>query len=323
MSPTPAVQKAPFEGQVMSVTGPVDPASLGVTDAHNHLWIEAVQGGAPASPVLTGRDAILGELVEYRQAGGAAIVDCQPGGCGRNGTALFELSQGSGVIVIACTGFHRRVYYAPGWWLWEAGSGQAARYFVDEIKVGLRETLASGRPAQAGFIKVACEATVRDTPRSALQGAALAAVETGACVEVHTEKGADAEAILDFFTRSGVRPAQLVLCHMDKAPDFGLQRALAQAGVLLEYDTFYRPKYSPERGVWPLIEQMVAAGYAGAVALATDMAEASLWRCFGGGPGLAGLLTLIRPRLQNIGLSPSAIQQLSGGNIARRLAGMA
>ena len=110
---------------------------------------------------------------------------------------------------------------------------------------------------------------------------------------------------------------------MDKAPDFGLHRALAQAGVLLEYDTFYRPKYSPERGVWPLIEQMVAAGYAGSVALATDMAEASLWRCFGGGPGLAGLLTLIRPRLENMGLSPSAIQKLFGGNIARRLAGMA
>ena len=141
-----------------------------MTDAHNHLWIEAVPEGAPGSPVLTGRDAILGELAEYRQAGGAAIVDCQPGGCGRNGTALAELSQGSGVTVIACTGFHRRDYYAPGWWLWEAGSGQAARYFVDEIQAGLQETLASGRPVQAGFIKVACEATVRDTPQSALRG---------------------------------------------------------------------------------------------------------------------------------------------------------
>jgi phosphotriesterase-related protein len=114
----------------------------------------------------------------------------------------------------------------------------------------------------------------------------------------------------------------MILCHMDKRPDFGLQRELAQAGVLLEYDTFYRPKYDPEANLWPLIERMAAAGLDGAVALATDMADPALW-AFGGGPGPASLPGSIRARLQAMGLSPTPIERMLGYNITARLAGMA
>ena len=69
-----------------------------------------------------------------------------------------------------------------------------------------------------------------------------------------------------------------MLCHIDKRPDVGLHRDLAAAGVLLEYDTFFRPKYDPERNVWPLVERMLADGYAASIAIGTDLADA---------PGLA------------------------------------
>ena len=307
----------------MAVSGPISPSSLKVVDAHNHLWIEAVDGGSPGSPHLTDYDAILSELKEYFEAGGAAIVDCQPGGCGRNGTRLLELSRESGVAVIAATGFHRRTYYPGSWWMWGAPSQAIARYFIDEVQSGLRETLELPEAVRAGFIKCACESTVAETPQAPLEAAAWAAAELGLCVEVHTEKGADAKGILDFFVGRGVRAGQIVLCHMDKRPDLGLHRSLAEAGACLEYDTFYRPKYAPDRNVWSLIEAMVLNGFDNSIALATDMAEASMWRHLGGRPGLTGFVKEIRPRLEEMRLGTPAIQNLIGGNIARRLSGTA
>ena len=315
--------RIPFEGQVMSVSGSVSPDLLEVVDAHNHLWIEALKDVSPNSPTLTEYEQILAELREYRQAGGKTIVDCQPGGCGRNGMKLLQLSQESDVIVIASTGFHRRIYYPSSWWLWEAGSEQIARYFIDEVLQGLEETRRLPKPVKAGLIKCACESALRDTPQKVLEAAALAAAELGVCVEVHTEKGADAEAILNFFIRNGVRPNQVVLCHMDKVPDFVLHRNLAQAGAILEYDTFYRPKYSPDTHVWPLIEKMVTNGFDQSVAIATDMAEAAMWKHIRRGPGLIGLLTVIRSHLEEMRVGITSIQNMMGRNIANRLAGIA
>jgi len=113
-----------------------------------------------------------------------------------------------------------------------------------------------------------------------------------------------------------------VICHIDKRPAFGVHQELARFGVLLEYDTFYRPKYEPEKNAWSLVENMVQAGMAGNICLATDMAEAEMYTAIGGGPGLASLPGAIKTRLQTMGIPETDISKILGGNIARRLAGL-
>ena len=330
----------------MTVLGPVAPEALGVVDAHSHLYIAPVPGGAADAPVLTEVEGVARELIGFRQMGGGAIVDCQPGGCGRDGRVLRELSARTGIHVIAATGFHRRVYYPASAPLFGMSAEAARDYFLDEIRDGLEETrsvepspnsspggrgsLPSPRPSPRGrggeavvypgIIKIAAEATLDACPLPLFEAAAAVCKETGYAIEMHTERGAAVEELLAFFGGRGVSPRRLAFCHVDKRPDFGLHRELAQAGVLLEYDTFYRPKYAPERGVWPLLERMTAAGLAGSVALATDMADPALWVELGGGPGLAGIFTLIKPRLERMGLSEKTVRALLGGNIAMRIA---
>ncbi len=305
---------------VVTVLGPVPVVKLGVTDAHNHVWIEPPPGAAPGLPRLDDQSTIIAELKDYSAAGGGAIVDCQPGGCGRDGNRLVELSRASGVQLIACTGFHRGRYYPPGTALFKMRAKSAAEYWESELTTGLAETLHSSVRARAGFIKVACEARLSDTPTELLVGAAEAARVTGAAVMAHTEKGAAVEDLLDFFHKQGLSGDRLVFCHVDKRPDPGLHRALAQAGVLLEYDTFYRPQYEPEKKVWPLLMRMIEQGYGSSIALATDMAESTFWKSYGGRPGLSALLLDIRPRLERLGVDRTTIGQLLGGNIAARLA---
>lgn len=319
----PSNHGAPIRARpVVTVQGPAAHDSLGITDAHNHVWIEAVRGADSASPVLDDFDAIAGELVEYRQAGGGSLLDCQPGGAGRDGNKLRELADISGVNLIACTGFHRRKYYPADHKLWEAPAEKVSDLICAEFEQGLEETLGGATPVKAGFIKIALEATWEDCPRAAVEGAGLAAVKTGALMAMHTEKGALAERACTHLIAIGVEPKQLLVCHMDKRPDVGLHKALVGMGTMLEYDTFYRPKYEPSVRLWPLLEAMADAGLADHIALATDMAEGNLHRGIGGGPGLASFPGEIRRQLKERGFMATQQERLLGGNIARRLAGL-
>ena len=261
---------------VITVQGALPYKSLGIMDAHNHLWIDSVPGADPDGPILNQFDLILTDLVEYRKRGGKTILDCQPEGCGRNGNQLLALSKASGINLIACTGFHRKKYYSQDHWLWCAGAQEIVDFLSSELELGLVETLETPEPVRAGFIKIALESTWADCPLAALEAAASVALKSNALMEIHTEKGALAEKACIYFMNLGLLPSQLVLCHMDKRPDIGLHKELARLGVLLEYDTFYRPDYNPSTNLWPLIEQMVSAGFSDRIALATDHLSGTL-----------------------------------------------
>jgi predicted metal-dependent phosphotriesterase family hydrolase len=307
---------------VITVQGPLPYERLGITDAHNHVWIEPVPGADPGGPVLNQFNLILEELVAYHAKGGETLLDCQPQGCGRDGNQLLALSKASGVNLVACTGFHRKKYYPQDHWLWRAAAPKIDDFLCSELENGLVETLEAPALVKAGFIKIALESSWADCLQAGLEGAASAAIKLKALMEIHTEKGALAEKACIYFMDQGLLPEQLVLCHMDKRPDIALHKELARLGVLLEYDTFYRPKYNPSAHVWPLIEQMVIAGLSDRVALATDMAEAELYAFIGGGAGLASLPGAIQDQLTEKGVPEMARKQMLGGNITRRLAGI-
>ena len=74
--------------------------------------------------------------------------------------------------------------------------------------------------------------------------------------------------------------------------------------------------YAPEQHVWPLVDRMLAAGLSGGIALATDMAEHSMWDTV----GPVGFISGIREKLAARGATKEAIAQVIGGNIACRLA---
>lgn len=304
---------------LMTVRGPIAPEDAGITDGHSHLWLSPVEG-AQAGFVLNDLPLIAAELGDFRRAGGRTQIDCQPGGCGRDGRALRQLSEMSGVHIVACTGYHLRKYYPPDYWLWSADAEAVYTYLRREINEGLDETRDFDAPIRAGFIKIAFEEDVTRTPLRLLDAVAACARDTGVSLEIHTERGLGAEEIVRRFAQRGLGSQQLVLCHMDKRPDFDLHHDLCRAGVMLEYDTFFRPKYEPDRHVWKLLERLVEDGLDTQIVLATDLADAALWRRFGGGPGLAGFVEQLIPRLQSLGFDASTVGRLVGGNIAERLA---
>jgi len=303
---------------ITTVTGPIPLPPAGVIDAHTHTWIEPLPNVSDNSPALND-PRIAWELADFRSAGGWAVVDCQPPGCGRAGDRMVALSQASGVKIVSVTGFHLRRYYPPNHWLWRAGFETARDFFLRELKQGLAECCAWERPPRAGLVKVACEASLDQSPLLLLEAATAAAIQTGAALAVHTEKGAQAEDIARQLSDWGLPLDQLILFHMDKRPDLALHQELAGQGILLEYDTFFRDKYAPQENLYPLLAQMVAGNFSHRIAIGSDMADSQMWSRLGGGPGLTGWFTHIIPQLERLGFSPQVIRQLTGANIAARL----
>ncbi|MEI8132206.1 MAG: hypothetical protein WCG34_07220, partial [Leptolinea sp.] len=256
---------------------------------------------------------------EYHKAGGGSQIDCQPGGAGRDGKMLAFLSRATQVNIVACTGYHLEKYYPPNYWLFSASVEKAIDFFCSEIEQGLEECLQAGLSVKADFIKIACRTTLNSSPVKVMEAAAETSLQTGATIEIHTEKGGSAEDFVNFFVNHNLPANRLILCHIDKRPDMGLHTELAKSGVVLEYDSFFRPKYYPEEIVWPLISKLCADGLSSSIAFATDLAESALWKNLGGGPGLIGFISSIRQRLFDLELDDITVNNLTGGNICRRL----
>lgn len=304
-------------GYLRTVTGNIDKSSVGLVDGHTHVWIDHVGALDPQSMILNDRVGIERELRAFRAAGGQMMLDCQPAHeCGRNGTILRELSDASGVAIVASTGFHLRRYYPQQATIYSTEPESAYQYFLKELQHGLSEDSS----IRAGFIKIACEATLKQSPAGLIRAAVQASLDTGAAIQVHTERGSDAEQIMQFVLGLGLSPSKLILCHMDKRPDRGLHQEIAASGVLLEYDSFLRPKYQPEQNAWPLLQYMIENDHFERIILATDLADPQLWQYLGSnGLGAVALINHIGAGLRRLGLDEIRIAKLLGGNVVRCL----
>lgn len=303
-----------------TVLGTASPEDVELADAHAHAWIVPPEGVDPEARIqLDDFDTIIEELTAFRKAGGSLLVDCQPGGCGRDAGMLARLSEATGVLITAVTGFHLQKYYPADAWLWHVSAKEAAAHFKRELLEGTVETVGSGRAVRATIIKIGYPGSIEGQVQILMEAAAQAAHETGATILFHTEQGRGVERLLPFFADRGIPPGRLYLCHVDKRVDIGLHRELTQAGALLGYDTFARPKYNPDQGAWRLIAALAADGLWNRVAIGLDLAFPETWRAYGGEPGLIFLPTDIVARLRREGYSEEIVRALTAGNIAHQL----
>jgi predicted metal-dependent phosphotriesterase family hydrolase len=296
-------------GTVRTVTGDVDAASLGICYAHEHLLIT---GGMPTmlDPdfLLNDRARAAEELASFRSLGGRAVVDMMPVGLGRDPEGLSVLSEETGVLIIAATGFHTEKHYDSLHWLYQYSAEQIADLFRAEIEEGMdqwgyRGPLVKRTEARAGVLKVATGyyRWNQNTDRW-FEAAAMAQQATGVPIASHTENGVLGDKQADHLISLGVPPSSIVIGHIDKNVDPYVHRELAARGVFLEYDSPARLKYGPDRNAIDLIASAVKGGYQRQILLGMDLARRSYWPSYGGGPGLRYLLETFVPRLRAEGL---------------------
>lgn len=341
---------------VTTVTGPVSVDQLGITLTHEHLFNDVSSWGHRTSstgwdpddfarrPVtedllwdlrqdpfgnqdnllLADVDVCATEVSRYAELGGRTIIDTTGLGAGRDLAGLREVSERTGVQVIAGTGFYLEGSHPTD-------VGAMAPEAVAELILG---DLADGqdgvRPGIIGEIGVSADFTPAE--RVSLHGALLAQALSGLPIQVHLpgwfRRGGE---VLDLAEQVGVDPARVVLCHMGpSAADRPYQLDLLRRGAWVQYDMIGMEVFYADQGVQcPSDEENAAAltalvqdGFGDQLLISQDVFLKSLLRRHGG-PGYAHILQYFVPRLRRHGMTDGQIDQLLVANPRALFAGRA
>lgn len=300
--------------QIMTVLGPIDPADLGVTYAHDHLL-----GGPPAWSAEAGQDSDLRldsidvacqELALFAQAGGSALIEMSTPDYARDAAGLRRLAEESGIHIVMASGLQKDRFSRK---LTEAATvDELAERFTAEIREGVDGGV------RCGLLKGATSLNAMTPGEEKLLAAvAIAHRATGAPISTHTEAGTMGLEQIDFLRERGVASERIAIGHVDRRLDYAYHKALLATGAYVIYDQLSKEKYYPDRERVALLKQLIDEGYGERIMLSGDLARRSYWTSYGGGPGFTYILWRFVPWLLSEGVSAEATRRLLVDNPAR------
>ena len=267
---------------IRTVRGDIDPGDLGPCDAHEHLFLVT-----PAQPGDEYSD--VGKAIEeaetLRDAGARSLVDWTPIGLGRDLDGLRAVSKATGLHIVAATGLHREPHYPADDPLRSESEDALADRFAAELEHCGIIKLGAGYHALSPF------------EVKAFAAAAAAHERVAAPVCVHTEHGTMGLAIVERLGELGVQPERVILAHVDRNPDPGEHAETAATGAWLQLDGPGRTKYWPDSTILSLIADLTERGVQ-RLLLGGDTGRRSMFRAYGGGPGMDYVFARFKPRLE-------------------------
>lgn len=310
----------PLAKYVDTVRGSVEVTELGVTDYHEHIYVELPTWLFQLDPdlSLSDPDRSVAELKDWHRAGGKTVIDMTAPDFGRNISVIQRIAdQVPEINILLTTGFNRPWYM--GRWVFEVSEADMIRIVVAEATKGIQ-----GTSVKAAVIKAGTEYNLWDEAgRKLLRVAAAAYRETGKPIITHTTAGTLGDRQVEYLQELGVPANRICLSHMDRNPDFGVHKAIAETGAWLGYDCFGKIKYGPDSIRIELLRNMIEAGLGDRILIGNDLARASYFKHYGGGLGLDYLLTSFVPRLRAEGFTDESIHRLLVDNPRRFFSGEA
>jgi predicted metal-dependent phosphotriesterase family hydrolase len=312
--------------KILTMLGPISPDKLGFTDAHGHLIMDRdlIVRKYPDFKIAD-VDKVIEEVGLFMKAGGGAMVEMSPIGCGRNPRAMLEIAEKTGLNVVASTGIQKSEFYLDSHWRFFYTAEQMAEIFLEEITEGMDANSYNGPfvdrlKARAGVIKVATPYQhIAPSDERTFEAAAIAHRETGAPISSHTENGTMGFEQVELIKSFGVAPEHFTVGHMDRNPDLYTHMRIAETGAYLLYDTPSRVKYFPESTFVELVQGMVEAGFGKQLVWGGDLARKSYLAAYGGGPGMAYVPDQFVKRLKDQGFTQEVIDDIFIHNPARAL----
>lgn len=342
------------EGKVITVSGPIDPSEVGACFTHEHIlfdWGETYwtqpqteeEKALADAPIRLENRGLLQrnpfvikenfwhesvhdaarEVADFKRAGGGTLVEVTPIGQGRNAAGLRQVSEMTGVNIIANTGFYIEAGHPP--YVADKTIDELASILVGDITEGI-----DGTGIRSGFMgDVGTTKTVTENEEKCLRAVARAHLQTGVAMGIHVDPSdRQAMIVVKILLEEGVRPERMVMEHMDEQPDHDYQLEVAETGVFLEFDTwgsefYYGPPYSvPEpRDIEraDCVKYLVERGHVSQLLMAQDVWLRQLMKKYGG-EGYDSFFRYGIPRLKKAGVTDEQIKVMLEDNPRRLLA---
>ena len=341
-----------LEGSALTVLGPVEPAMLGVTLMHEHLFAdlrrpaharrpdedssEAAEpltlsnlsrvrnGGSNAdNDVIDDVDLVVEEAAAFVGAGGGTIVDVTGIHMGRHPEGLVEVSRRTGLHVVMGGAYYTPTFH-PRDMDERSVDGIAAEIARDVVEGVAGTGIRSGVIGEVG----AELAPLSPNEWKSVRAAARASRLTGAPMSFHMGgQGEEKLRVLDVCAEEGVAPENIVMGHAGGLildPDLG--RRVLERGVFIELD-FLAPTGSPwghlflpgDRTMAAGVAELVDRGHASQLLLGHDVCQKLQLKRYGG-KGYDYISRHFLPVLRTLGVSDEAIRAIMVDNPARALA---
>jgi phosphotriesterase-related protein len=258
--------------KVRTLTGDVDPASLGRTLVHEHLSVD--WGEMLGRPNVLDWDydqmvdRMVAKLEDAAAAGIGAMSECTPYGCGRYVDLMRDVARRSPVKIIASTGFFTENWCPMHPLAVALDVDGMEELFVREITQGMGSTL-----IRAGLIKVATsEGRITPKEEQVLRAAARTRKRTGCPIIAHTTNGMGLEQ-LDIFQSEGLQTDDVIISHVGFESDpLDYSERLLRRGANVSIDRIgFRAFHSDEHWL-RVLGNALRKGYVRQVMLSHDAA---------------------------------------------------
>jgi predicted metal-dependent phosphotriesterase family hydrolase len=316
-------------GYIQTVTGPIAPATLGITYMHEHLLCDQRRCRAdglrrPGSEgnlmVLDDMDIAVREMREINRLGADAIVEVTMQAWGRDVPRLRQISESTGMKIVATSGFY--VEHCHPAFVGERTIDDLATDLASEITNGVGDT-----GVRTGLLKSAISRpVVEGSEEKCARAVARAHLATGATITTHTSGSSRFEIpggnigmlLLDVLESEGVDPHRVIIGHVDENVDIRNLERLCHRGAFVQFDVIGKQHWMLDETRADLIVELVRRGHGAHLLLSMDRARKSELKSYGG-LGYAYLLTHFVPMLQEAGLPEGIIREIMVDNARRAL----
>ena len=343
---------------VMTVTGPVEAKTLGVTTIHEHLIFDGSWNYEPSddpeirkmaeSPLRMDTvgwarkfgyrhldnckrldvDESIQEITYFKSAGGRTVVDQTPAATCRDPKALRKIADATGLNIIMGGGYYVQSAHPES--LKERNVKDIADELIREITVGVDDT-----GIRMGIIgEIGTDDPFSSAEEKVLRASAIAQASTGTPLSVHHNIwGRHGPRILDIAKEEGADLKHTLIAHvdLDARCDLSYYEEIASRGAYLGFDTFgqtdaYQYKniqrpgrvYATDYEKAENVAKVVEAGYLERIVLAMDLAVKTQVKRYGGF-GYDHLLDCVVPMFNAVGLTDEQIKVMLVDNPARFL----
>ena len=301
---------------VQTVTGPVDPATLGPTLTHEHVFLDLWStDGATHVGQLHDEELLARELGAFVTAGGGCLVDQTPGGAGRDPLGLVAMSERTGLKIVTGCGWYTEPFYPPRDDLARRSAADIADELIGEIELGLDGT--GVRPGIIGEIG-ASQGWATPLEERVHRAAARAQVATGLPLATHTLHHGAGRHQMQILDEEGVDPARVCIGHCDTWPSLAYCLEVARWGGYVSIDNVGLQLGEHEAAVRRLVLDLVEHGMADHLLLSQDVGQMPELRSRAG-RGYTYLAETFLPALVADGLDLATVQTITVDNPARWL----